>query len=186
MNDKCFCHFNGYAVKDATARREIETIKEEYATKTYVDGITPTVDLTEYATKEYVEETITNIEIPESDYIKPVVLYNNIEGSNEDIILNDSAANYEYIEIYYKDNVNSDHGCEKFYNINGKECVLDLVKTWFGSDSQMHCEIRSTCINVNNTSITPVEQGFLAINNTTISSHSDVNRIYITRVVGYK
>ena len=28
--DKCFCHFNGYAVKDATARKDIEYLKAEY------------------------------------------------------------------------------------------------------------------------------------------------------------
>lgn len=29
MSEKCFCHFNGYAVKDATARKEIENVKSE-------------------------------------------------------------------------------------------------------------------------------------------------------------
>ena len=29
MEDKCFCHFNGYAVKDATTRKEIEALKLE-------------------------------------------------------------------------------------------------------------------------------------------------------------
>lgn len=29
MAEKCFCHFNGYQVKDATARKDIETLKEE-------------------------------------------------------------------------------------------------------------------------------------------------------------
>lgn len=28
MADKCFCHLNGYAVKDATARKDISTLKE--------------------------------------------------------------------------------------------------------------------------------------------------------------
>lgn len=28
-NDKCFCHFNGYQVKDAVARNEIESIKND-------------------------------------------------------------------------------------------------------------------------------------------------------------
>ena len=26
--DKCFCHLNGFAVKDATARKEIAELKE--------------------------------------------------------------------------------------------------------------------------------------------------------------
>lgn len=28
MKEKCFCHFNGFAVKDATARKEIIDIKK--------------------------------------------------------------------------------------------------------------------------------------------------------------
>ena len=30
-SEKCFCHFNGYAVKDATARTDLETAKKEIA-----------------------------------------------------------------------------------------------------------------------------------------------------------
>lgn len=38
MEDKCFCHLNGYRVKDAEARNRIETIENAgYATKNYVD-----------------------------------------------------------------------------------------------------------------------------------------------------
>ena len=29
MSDKCVCHINGYAVKDATARKEIASMKED-------------------------------------------------------------------------------------------------------------------------------------------------------------
>lgn len=52
MEDKCFCHFNGFAVKDAKARQEIENIKTTYATKEEVT--------TTYATKE----ELANIEVP--------------------------------------------------------------------------------------------------------------------------
>lgn len=29
MDDKCFCHLNGYAVKDATARKSIEELSKK-------------------------------------------------------------------------------------------------------------------------------------------------------------
>lgn len=45
MNDKCFCHFNGYAVKDAKARSEIETIKEQYANKLYVEDAISNIEI---------------------------------------------------------------------------------------------------------------------------------------------
>lgn len=31
MNEKCFCHLNGYAVKDATARKSIEGLNNNYS-----------------------------------------------------------------------------------------------------------------------------------------------------------
>jgi hypothetical protein len=173
--DKCFCHLNGYAVKDATARQEIESIKANYATKGELENIEiPEVDLEPYATKE------------EVDFLKPVILYANEEGENGEITLTDSAANYTYIEIYFKDNVDSDYGCEKFYNPNGKSVVIDITKSWYGSDSAMHCEIRSRTININGNSVTNVEQGIISIRKEEISSHSNTNHIYITRILGYK
>lgn len=117
MNDKCFCHLNGYAVKDGTARNEIEAIKETYATKTYVDGvITGGLDLDNYATKEYVDNSIQDIEIPTTDlsayatidYVNEktsgdVTLFNDTNGTNSTITLPESINNFSYIEIYYAD-----------------------------------------------------------------------------------
>lgn len=43
MSDKCFCHFNGYQVKDATARRDIELLKNAITPEMYGaigDGVT--------------------------------------------------------------------------------------------------------------------------------------------------
>lgn len=38
MGEKCFCHLNGYAVKDATARKEIEALKEQVNNVSHVDS----------------------------------------------------------------------------------------------------------------------------------------------------
>ena len=38
MAEKCFCHLNGYAVKDSTARKEIETLKEQLNNDNHVDS----------------------------------------------------------------------------------------------------------------------------------------------------
>lgn len=72
--DKCFCHLNGFAVKDATARIEIANIKETYATKEYVDGK---------------EATYTT-------------LFDNAEGLDNNITLSDNITNYDYVEVYYQ------------------------------------------------------------------------------------
>lgn len=39
---KCFCHLNGYEVKDATARQDVETLKTKY--KSFNNGDTITVE----------------------------------------------------------------------------------------------------------------------------------------------
>lgn len=48
MSEKCFCHFNGFAVKDATARKEIENIKSGIVTPEMFgaigDGVTCDAD----------------------------------------------------------------------------------------------------------------------------------------------
>lgn len=38
--EKCFCHLNGYAVKDSTARKEVEEIKEHLGVLSNVTPIT--------------------------------------------------------------------------------------------------------------------------------------------------
>lgn len=52
MSEKCFCHLNGYAVKDAEARRRIEALEE--------GGSGGSVDLSNYYTKNEVDSLITN------------------------------------------------------------------------------------------------------------------------------
>ena len=55
---------------------------------------------------------------------EPTVLYENANGSNGNITLNDSVENYRYIEVYYRNNDNR-YNSKKFYKINGKYVVLD-------------------------------------------------------------
>jgi hypothetical protein len=61
MEDKCFCHFNGFRVKDAEARKEIENIKTNYATK----------------------EQLNEIEVPEIKPIKTEGIFTCTDGLGE-------------------------------------------------------------------------------------------------------
>ena len=58
------------------------------------------------------------------NYTLPTILYENANGSNGNITLNDSVKNYRYIEVYYRNNDNR-YNSKKFYKINGKYVVLD-------------------------------------------------------------
>lgn len=180
--DKCFCHLNGYAVKDATARGEIADIKETYATKEYVDNATPNIDLEPYATKEELTDYATK------EYVNNLgtVLFNDAAGVSGDITLSDSVANYTYIEVYFNDNGGYDHGAEKFYNINNKTFCLEVSKVWENSSSKVQFEMKSvTCKAIDN-AITITNYGYIQTSETSISQAKKSNYILITRVVGYK
>lgn len=54
--------------KDGTHTTSMTLNGKEVATKEYVEGIIPEVDLTGYATEEYVDEAVANIDIPDVDF----------------------------------------------------------------------------------------------------------------------
>lgn len=111
---------------------------------------------------------------------KPVVLYENSNGSNSNITLNDSVENYECLEIFYKDNVNR-FNSGKIYNPNGSEFFMVTGNAY----SNGSAFIRFKTVVINNTSITNSTYSELGISSST-QNVTNGNSIYITRVVGYK
>ena len=68
MEDKCFCHFNGFAVKDAKARQEIENIKTTYATKEELNSIeVPSVE------PVIIEGTAENVSIFKTEGVETAI-----------------------------------------------------------------------------------------------------------------
>lgn len=111
---------------------------------------------------------------------KPVVLYENSNGSNSNITLNDSVANYEYLEIFYKDNVNR-FNSGKIYNPNGFEFFMVTGNAYSNGSAY----IRFKTVVINNKSITNSTYSELGISSST-QNVTNGNSIYITRVLGYK
>lgn len=111
---------------------------------------------------------------------KPVVLYENSNGSNSNITLNDSVENYECLEIFYKDNVNR-FNSGKIYNPNGSEFFMVTGNAYSNGSAY----IRFKTVVINNTSITNSSYSELGISSST-QNVTNGNSIYITRVVGYK
>ena len=76
--DKCFCHLNGYAVKDATARKEIETLKSEYRfLELPIGAVMISADNEDKIYQLTSEEALTNIsnfitEIAKSEIKRPI------------------------------------------------------------------------------------------------------------------
>ena len=54
----------------------------------------------------------------------PKILYQNEDGANTNITLNDSVENYTFIEVYYRNNDNY-FASRKFYKPNNKKIILD-------------------------------------------------------------
>ena len=109
----------------------------------------------------------------------PRTLYNNDTGTNGDVSLNDSVANYSYIEIFFKDNNDMYGGYSKLYNINGKTFDLNIIEA--GASTTY---IRRTRYIANGNTLTVSNKGFIAWS-PNVQTNYTTNYVYITRVLGY-
>ena len=112
--------------------------------------------------------------------MKETVLYDNEAGSNDNITLSDSASNYKYLEILYRNN-NNLFKSVKVYQPNGKNVNLDIV---IGSANTMW--IQSATRHINDNTITKVSNRGMQCNIKQISSMEIIEYLYIVRVIGYK
>ena len=108
------------------------------------------------------------------------VLYENNNGSNETITLNDSASNYKFIEIFYQSN---DAACSsvKISNPNGKRVSL---QAFWSVDNYCYGKIKQVLIDNNKINNLSFQQ--LVIPSGASPTISLSNFIYITKVIGYK
>lgn len=108
-------------------------------------------------------------------------LYNNTTGSNNAITLSESAANFTYLEIFYRNNDNY-YNSTKIYQPNGKTAYLDADYPYTSGEGYSYT--KKTSVQISGTSITPINYVELTIMPTGASIQNK-NNIYITRVVGY-
>lgn len=120
----------------------------------------------------------TNLEV-----MKAYTLYENSSGTQSTITLSDSSANYEYIEIYFRDNSSC---CEfsKVYNPNGVAITLSTIKV---SSNYDRVWIKPSVISISENTITFTIEACRATlmksNEITITNTSN---IWICKIVGYK
>ena len=122
----------------------------------------------------------------ESTYYKdfePVSLYDNSSGTTGTVTLSETAANFDYLEIFFK---NSYNFCSsvKISAPDGKIALLEAVHVHSSASGTATAETRT--VNINGTTITTTGEDSYGKwwshgNNIGIDNH-----IHITRVIGYK
>ena len=117
----------------------------------------------------------------------PITLYSNDNGSNGDITLSDSIANYTYIEVYWFTQYNNRVYSNKFYKPNGKDTMFYYLE---GADTTSQAITNDTFVfwsgaKFENNKIKKytTKRGLTSLSGS-YSERGD--RVYITRVIGYK
>lgn len=116
---------------------------------------------------------------------KPVTLYSGVTNGTIST-LSQSAANFNYLEIYYMDDYSNGRSCVRVYKPDGKTVDLSVIEA---SASTQTTYIRRTRYTISGTTITPnvTNSGYVHINGTTIlGTYTGTNKIKIYLVLGYK
>lgn len=120
-----------------------------------------------------------------------VSLYDNSSGNNGTVTLNESSANFDYIEIFFTDNNKNKYNSVKVFSPNGKNVDLHLIGGWTDGTNAL-TDIRSKRMTISGTSIAISSSGgnltysYVNISAKNIIQHEHVNYIYITKVIGYR
>ena len=134
---------------------------------------------------------ITNLTVTGTSYLitkldEGTLLYssNATTPSTSDITLNDSLANYEYIEILFKDSVLSSCGSTKIYQPDGK--VANLFCMFQGS-SGVNCQFKNANYNLSGNKMTLSNNyGEATIYDDDTNGASKTLQLIVYRVIGYK
>ena len=109
------------------------------------------------------------------------VLYNNESGSNGTIALSETAKNFKYIEIIFRDNDDT-YSSVRVNNPNGKSADISTIERW---GTTLYIKQKRITISGNKiTNGNTTEASFTTAPKITINTSA--NNIYITRVVGYR
>lgn len=115
-----------------------------------------------------------------------ILLYssNSTTASTSDINLNDSLANYNYVEIFFKDSVLQSCGSVKIYQPNNK--VANMYCMFQGS-SGTNCQFKNANYNLSGNKMTLTNNyGEATANDNGYSSASKTLQLIVYRVIGYK
>lgn len=127
---------------------------------------------------ETATEARTNLEV-----MKVYDLYNNSSGTQSTIILSDSSENYEYIEIYFRNNTNC-YDVSKIYNANGRSISLNTSEISFGK-SRGYVKVGKILFSGNTVTFTN-DAGQVTLIGADTPQFSTGEIMWIYKIVGYK
>lgn len=114
---------------------------------------------------------------------KPTSLYDNSSGSNGTIKLSKTAANFNYLEVYYALTTDSGYSCSKVQSPNGKKANLQIVN----GIATNNISIAGCTISISGTSVTFSAGKTIAIaSGFTLNGFSNTNEIKIYKILGYR
>lgn len=123
------------------------------------------------------DENTTNIE-----ELQGTILFENEEGVNTNITLSETAANFDYIEIFFaRKGSLTIFSSEKVYNPNSKYVELSFVHV--PGDETM--QVYGSRLYINGTTISREQNTMFQMNNTGFVLMSTPTDLNIYRVVGY-
>lgn len=115
------------------------------------------------------------------EILAPKILYENASGTSSNITLSDSASNYEYIEIFYKNNDNA-FSSVKVYQPNDKK--VSLIS--HDNNARNTAWVKFTLVIIYGNTIRFGNGVEIKLSAGSAINASSVNFNYITRVIGYK
>lgn len=107
-------------------------------------------------------------------------LYNDSTGTTGTVTLNDSAANYSYIEIFYKSTNDDIYGSVKVADPNGKRAQFNCAVITSSADFY----IKTKSVSISGTSITQYGYAGFIVANT--GTYTPENGFAIVKVIGWK
>ena len=122
-------------------------------------------------------KSVVNGAVTQVDTLTPVTLYSSSGGTNSNVTLSDSASNYSYIEIFFKngDNIFSS---VKVSSPNNKTASLSFNTYNAGVSAY---QLWMTNVSISGTTITHSQDYYVDG-----SGLHTANYIYIVKVLGYK
>ena len=138
--------------------------------------------------KSFTPVLTSSTSAPETDkesayyYNGGYTLYNNTSGTDGTVTLSQSISAFNYVEIFYCDNNNRDHGSVKVSAPNDKTVALYVIEP---ADNSTY--IRRTRVTISGTTITPGNCGYISVTSANQWTNKyGTNYIKILKVVGYR
>ena len=113
--------------------------------------------------------------------LKPVDLYDNSSGTNGTITLKETSANFSYLEIFFKEN----HDNFASIKINSPNNKKTFLHQGYRVDENI-LYFKCSTILISDSSITQVSSSGFDLINQSVPNVTNLNYLYITKVIGYR